>query len=177
MCSGKEVICADGKLLKCPEGSNSSVLVKTGRICRRLTHRCLERSALEAGSAVLLCSSRCLGSHVGRTQALFLLMSKWLRPLGELPGARRWGETFWHVVHTVITNWGSGLLLSLGCCSLFLTHCTASGHCLAACLPIVVLIIHSLLAQNNYFLHSARSSSCLSLLVHGQRRSEKKQVS
>lgn len=114
---------------------------------------------------------------VGRTQALFLLMSKWLRPLGELPGARRWGETFWHVVHTVITNWGSGLLLSLGCCSLFLTHCTASGHCLAACLPIVVLIIHSLLAQNNYFLHSARSSSCLSLLVHGQRRSEKKQVS
>lgn len=22
----------------------------------------------------------------------------------ELSGARRWGETFWHVVHTVITN-------------------------------------------------------------------------
>lgn len=177
MCSKKKVICADGKLLKCPEGSNSSVLVKTGRISHRLTHRCLEHSELEAGSAVPLCLSRWLRSCVGNTQALFLVMSKWLRTLGELPGARRWGETFWHVVHTVITNWGSGLLLSLGCCSLFLTHCAASGHCLAACLPIVVLIIHSLLAQDDYFLHSARSSSCLSLLVHGQRRSEKKQVS
>lgn len=121
--------------------------------------------------------SRCLRSWIGSTQALFLVMSKWLRTLGELPGARRWGETFWHVVHTVITNGGSGLLLSLGCCSLLPTHCTASGHCLTACLPIVVLIIHSLLAQDNYFLHSARSSSRLSLLVHSQCRSEKKQVS
>lgn len=166
-------MCADGKLLKCPEGSNSSALVKTGRISHRLTHRCLERSELEAGSAERLCSSRCLRSCAGNMQALFLVMSKRLRTLGELPGARRWGETFWHVVHTVITNRGSGLLLSLGCCSLFLTHCAASGHCLAACLPTVVLIIHSLLAQDDDFLRSVRSSSRLSLLVHGQRRSRK----
>lgn len=121
--------------------------------------------------------SRCLRSGIGYTQALFLVASKRLKTLGELPRARRWGETFWHVVHTVITNGGSGLLLSLGCCSLLLTHCAASGHCLAACLPIVVSIIHSLLAQDDYFLHSARSSSRLSLLVHGQRRSEEQQVS
>lgn len=52
VCSEKKVICADGKLLKCPEGSNSSVPVKTGRISHRLTHRCLEHSKSEAGSAV-----------------------------------------------------------------------------------------------------------------------------
>jgi len=104
MCSEKKVICADGKPLKCPEGSNSSVLVKTGRISHHLTHRCLERSELEAGSAEPLCLSRCLRLCAGNTQALLPVMSKRLRTLGELPRARRWGETFWHVVHTVITN-------------------------------------------------------------------------
>lgn len=76
----KKVICADGKLLKCPEGSNSSVLVKTGRISHRLTHRCLEHSESEAGSAVPKHGSALLKQMplvcAGNMQALSLVMSK-----------------------------------------------------------------------------------------------------
>lgn len=60
----KRVIGTDGKLLKCPEGSSSSVLLKKGRSVRYLTHRCLESSKLPSGFPVLLCLNRCLGLYV-----------------------------------------------------------------------------------------------------------------
>lgn len=67
----KRVIGTDGKLLKCPEGSSSSVLLKKGRFVCCLTHRCLEGSKLPSGFSVLLCFNRCLGLYVGSSHSLW----------------------------------------------------------------------------------------------------------
>lgn len=97
----KRVIGTDGKLLKCPEGSSSSVLLKKGRRVRALTHRCLGGSKLPSGFPFLLCSNRCLGLYVEVSTPHGVQVFK----IGKrVPRARRWSSALGTRAPAVLAN-------------------------------------------------------------------------
>lgn len=123
----KRVISTDGKLLKCPEGSSSSVLLKKGRFACCLPHRCLEGSKLLSDFSVLLCFNRCLGFNVGSIRSLWCpsvwnwkvcpKSKGWSRALGTLAYTEQGMESSsWHTSlhsHCKLKLWA--FFLSLGC--------------------------------------------------------------
>lgn len=109
----KRVISTDGKLLKCPEGSSSSVLLKTGRSVHYLTHRCLEGSKLPSGFQFYFAWTDVLGYILEVSTPYGVQVFK----TGKcVPGARGWSRTVGTRAPLVLPDWRSEPLLSLGCC-------------------------------------------------------------
>lgn len=152
----KRVIGADGKLLKCPEGSSSSVLLKKERSECYLTHRCLEGSKFPSGFSVLLCLHRCLGLCVGSIHSLWCpSVQNWK----ECPKSNGVELSSWH--RSPCSPCRLRLCASLISGLLSLIIC--SGHWFLTCLLRRVLIIQCFGTDISFFLNLNVPCSCFCL--------------
>lgn len=128
----KRVTGPDGKLLKCPEGSSSSVLLKKGRRVWELTHRCLEGSKLPWG--IFGCALLQQMSWVmGRKSPLLMVFKCSKLERGSLkPGVGWDGGVPTLLAHQLMQSWQMetlSLLLSQGCCPWLFLPVTGSFLC------------------------------------------------